>query len=128
MSAEDILKIPSAEPAEPVVIEVTLVVEPPAEPAVKPAAVNSPLPNMTETDEPWNVINARASHAEAMNKYTEVKAEFDANFNAEPEPEPMGPEVRLAPIPVGRRLIPDPAKYVIDRGGHARTELRRRPD
>jgi hypothetical protein len=80
------------------------------------------------TGEPWNVMNALAGHAAAVNNYIETKKQFDENVADVARPkqdEPPPPEVRLNPVSPGTPIIPDPAKYVVVTT--ARTERRRPP-
>jgi hypothetical protein len=81
---------------------------------VEQPVVDSPMQKMVEPGEPWNVMNTLAGHAEAMNRYTEIKAEFDANF-AQDVPTQQREALPLPPpfinlVSPGRRIDPDPSK------------------
>ena len=84
------------------------------------AAVNSPMPTINDTGEPWNVLREKAGLAAGLNTYVETKTAYDQNF---PPPPPAGtrtgPDPATAPIgePIsaGHPIVPDPAKYIVDR-------------
>ena len=120
MSAEDILKIPSAEPTPtiaPVVVNVVV---------VEPAAAKPPIP--PQLGEPWNVLRALYGHATATVNYAEAKENFDNTFQpVEPAPQEVpAPEPKIVPISAGQRIIVKESNYVIDRSVAARVERRRK--
>lgn len=95
-------------------------------PSAQPAAVNSPLPNMVEAGEPWNVLREKAGLAAGMNTYVETKTEFDGNFPQAAPKQDTPPQPKIAPISAGARITPDETNYVIDRSAAVNTERRRR--
>jgi hypothetical protein len=95
-------------------------------PSAEPTATSSPLPTISATGEPWNVMREKAGIAAGINAYVEIKTEFDQNIATPPPPPPQDAPT-IVRISAGRRIVPDPAKYIVDRTVGDRESRLRRP-